>query len=271
MTRTPDPETTASALRVAVLGAEGRMGAEACRAVEAADDLELVARIGRGDDLEAIAAAGAQVAVDLTVPAVTAQNVDWLVDHGIHAVVGTTGWTEESLGALRERLAGAPDVGVLIAPNFAIGAVLAMRFAEVAARYYESAEIIEMHHPDKLDAPSGTARHTAAAIARGRTAGGLGPVPDATEKDPLGARGAVVDGVHVHAVRQRGLVAHEVVQFGGPGEQFQLRHDSFDRGSFMPGVLLGVREVASHPGLTVGLDGYLDLGTGDAADAAGQG
>ena len=132
--------------------------------------------------------------------------------------------------------------------------------AEIAARYYESAEIIEMHHPDKLDAPSGTANHTAAAVARGRAAGGLGPVPDATEKDPLGARGAVVDGIHVHAVRQRGLVAHEVVQFGGAGEQFQLRHDSFDRVSFMPGVLVGVREVASHPGLTVGLDGYLELG-----------
>ena len=132
--------------------------------------------------------------------------------------------------------------------------------AEVAARYYESAEIIEMHHPDKLDAPSGTAAHTAAAIARGRAAAGLGPVPDATEKDPEGARGAVVDGVHVHAVRQRGLVAHEVVQFGGVGEQFAIRHDSFDRASFMPGVLLGVREVAAHPGLTVGLDGYMDLG-----------
>lgn len=246
-------------IRVAVLGAAGRMGAEACRAVEAAEDLELVARIGRGDDLSAVLEAGAQVAVDLTVPAATAANVDFLVENGVHAVVGTTGWTEETLGALRTRLEGAPGVGVLIAPNFAIGAVLAMRFAEIAARYYESAEIIEMHHPDKLDAPSGTATHTAAAIARGRAAAGLGPVPDATEKDPHGARGAVVDGVHVHAVRQRGLVAHEVVQFGGVGEQFVLRHDSFDRVSFMSGVLLGIREVAGHPGLTVGLDGYMDL------------
>ncbi|MGP5261051.1 4-hydroxy-tetrahydrodipicolinate reductase [Brachybacterium paraconglomeratum] len=248
--------------RVAVLGAAGRMGAAACRAVEDADDLELVARIGRGDDLTAVADAGAEVAIDLTVPSATADNVAWLIDHGIHAVVGTTGWTEESLEGLRERLAGAEGVGVgvLIAPNFAIGAVLAMRFAEVAARYYDSAEIIEMHHENKLDAPSGTARHTAAAIARGRAAAGLGPVPDATEKDPDGARGAVVDGIHVHAVRQRGLVAHEVVQFGGVGEQFVLRHDSFDRISFMPGVLLGVREVASHPGLTVGLDGFMDLG-----------
>lgn len=247
-------------LRVAVLGAGGRMGSEACRAVEEAADLELVARISREDPLEKVAEAGAQVAVDLTVPAVTAENVSWLVDRGIHAVVGTTGWTERSLAPLRTQLEGAAGVGVLIAPNFALGAVLAMRFAEVAARYYESAEVIEMHHPNKLDAPSGTARHTAAAIGRGRAAAGLGPVPDATEKDPDGARGAVVDGIHVHAVRQRGLVAHEVVQFGGPGEQFQLRHDSFDRASFMPGVLLGVRGVAAHPGLTVGLDGYMDLG-----------
>ncbi|GAB4096706.1 4-hydroxy-tetrahydrodipicolinate reductase [Brachybacterium squillarum] len=255
------PGTPASRpLRVAVLGASGRMGSEACRAVDGAEDLELVARIGRGDDLSAVVDAGAQVAVDLTVPAVTAQNVDFLVEHGIHAVVGTTGWDDESRGALRRRLEGAPGVGVLIAPNFAIGAVLTARFAEIAARYYESAEIIEMHHPDKLDAPSGTAVHTAAAIARGRAAAGLGPVPDATEKDPQGARGAVVDGVHVHAVRQRGLVAHEVVQFGGVGEQLVLRHDSFDRVSFMSGVLLGVREVGSRPGLTVGLDGYLDLG-----------
>ena len=246
--------------RVAVLGASGRMGTAACRAVEDAPDLELVARIGRGDPLETLLEAGAEIAIDLTVPSATARNVSWLVEHGLHAVVGTTGWTEQSLDALREQLAGADGVGVLIAPNFAIGAVLTMRFAEIAARYYDSAEIIEMHHPNKLDAPSGTATHTAAAIARGRAEAGLGPVPDATEKDPAGARGAVVDGIHVHAVRQRGLVAHEVVQFGGEGEQFTLRHDSFDRISFMSGVLLGVREVAAHPGLTVGLDGYLDLG-----------
>lgn len=253
-------ENTSSApLPVAVIGAAGRMGAQACRAIDEAPDLKLVARIGRGDSLEQITTAGARVAVDLTVPSATAENVRWLVDHRIHAVVGTTGWNEESLRSLREQLAGAPGVGVLIAPNFAIGAVLTMRFAEIAARYYESAEIIEMHHPRKLDAPSGTATHTAAAIARGRAAAGLGPVPDATEQDPAGARGAVIDGIHVHAVRQQGLVAHEVVQFGGEGEQFVLRHDSFDRASFMPGVLLGVREVSSRPGLTIGLDGYMDL------------
>jgi 4-hydroxy-tetrahydrodipicolinate reductase len=246
--------------RVAVLGAHGRMGSAACTAIEEADGLELVARIGSSDPLEAAAEAGAQVIVDLTVPAVTKRNVLWAIEHGIHAVVGATGWDEDSLAEVREALGEDPSTGVLIAPNFAIGAVLVMRFAEAAARYYESAEVIEMHHPDKLDAPSGTARHTAAAIARGREAGGLGAVPDATRKDELGARGAVVDGVHVHAVRQRGLVAHEVVQFGGVGEQLVLRHDSFDRVSFMPGVLLGVREVAAHPGLTVGLDGFMDLG-----------
>ncbi|HEX7352997.1 4-hydroxy-tetrahydrodipicolinate reductase [Brachybacterium sp.] len=253
-------ESSSRPTRVAVLGASGRMGAAACASVEGAEDLELVARIGRGDPLGAVAEAGAEVAIDLTIPSATGENVRWLVEHGIHAVVGTTGWTEKGLAELRAQLDGADGIGVLIAPNFAIGAVLTMRFAEIAARYYESAEIIEMHHPDKLDAPSGTATHTAAAIARGRAAGGLGPVPDATEKDPAGARGAVVDGIHVHAVRQRGLVAHEVVQFGGVGEQFTVRHDSFDRISFMPGVLLGVREVAAHPGLTVGLDGYMDLG-----------
>ena len=255
-------------IRVAVLGAAGRMGTAACAAVEGADDLELVARIGRGDDRDQALTAGAQVVIDLTVPSVTKDNVLWAIRNGVHAVVGATGWDEDSLSEVRAALADAPEVGVLIAPNFAIGAVLAMRFAEMAARFYESAEIIEMHHPNKVDAPSGTARHTAAAIARGREAGGLGPVPDATEKDPQGSRGAVVDGIHVHAVRQRGLVAHEEIHFGGTGEALTIRHDSFDRVSFMPGVLLGVREVASHPGLTVGLDGY--LGLDDAAASPRQ-
>lgn len=245
---------------VAVLGAPGRMGSAAVRAIEAADDLELVAGIGPDDDRDEALRAGARVVVDLTVPSVTKDNVLWAVENGIHAVVGATGWTEESLAEVRAALGDAPETGVLIAPNFAIGAVLAMRFAEVAARYYESAEIVELHHPDKVDAPSGTARHTAAAIARGRAAAGLGAMPDATTSDPDGARGAEVDGVHVHAVRLRGLVAHEEILFGGIGEQMTIRHDSFDRASFMPGVLLGVREVASHPGLTVGLDGYMDLG-----------
>lgn len=250
--------TTTEQIKVAIMGAGGRMGSAAVAAVTEAQDMHLHAALGRDDSIEQ--ALGADVLIDLTIPSVTKAHVLWAVENGIHAVVGTTGWTEESLDEVRHALASQHDVGVLIAPNFAIGAVLTMRFAEIAARYYDSAEIIEMHHPKKLDAPSGTARHTAAAVARGRAAAGLGPVPDATESDELGSRGAVIDGIHVHAVRQQGLVAHEVVQFGSTGEQFQLRHDSFDRISFMPGVLLGVREVASHPGLTVGLDQYMDLG-----------
>ncbi len=246
-------------LSVAVLGAAGRMGAAAVRAVEEAPDLELVAAIGRGDDREQAVRAGARVVVDLTVPDATRDNVQWAIERGLHAVVGVTGWDDDALARVRDALAERPGLGVLIAPNFAIGAVLAMRFAQVAARYYESAEIIEMHHPDKLDAPSGTARHTAAAIASGRASAGLGPVPDRTRSDPDGARGAVVDGIHVHAVRLRGLVAHEEILFGGVGEELTIRHDSFDRVSFMPGVLLGIREIASHPGLTVGLDGYMEL------------
>lgn len=259
-TTTATGESAEAPLRVAVLGANGRMGSASCRAVESADDLELVARIGEDDDRSAAIEAGAQVIIDFTVPEAALGNVLWTVENGLHAVVGTTGWDDDKLEQVRAALEQQPDVGVLIAPNFAIGAVLTMRFAEIAARYYESAEIIEMHHPNKLDAPSGTAAHTAAAIARGRAEGGLGEVPDATATDPDGARGAVVHGIHVHAVRQRGLVAHEVVQFGGEGEQLTLRHDSFDRISFMPGVLLGVRTVPARPGLTVGLDKYMDLG-----------
>lgn len=233
------------------------MGSEVCRAVEAADDLELVGRYDQGDDLGDLG--GAMVAVDFTVPDAAVGNVLWLVAAGVHAVVGTTGWTDERLDRVRAALAERPDVGVLVAPNFAIGAVLLQRFAEQAARFYESAEVVELHHPDKVDAPSGTALRTAQGIAAARTAAGLGPSPDATTSDPHGARGATVDGVHVHAVRLRGLVAHEEILFGGPGEQLTLRHDSFDRASFMPGVLAGVRAVVDRPGLTVGLEQLLDL------------
>ncbi|HQY33893.1 MAG TPA: 4-hydroxy-tetrahydrodipicolinate reductase [Actinotalea sp.] len=243
-------------LRVAVLGAAGRMGRTVCAAVHAAPDLELVARIEAGDDLTGLAA---DVAVDFTVPGVTEANVHALIDAGVHAVVGTTGWDDAALGRVREHLAGAPRLGVLVAPNFAISAVLAMAFAATAARWFESAEVIELHHPDKVDAPSGTARHTAAGIAASRRAAGLGPMPDATTQELPGARGADVDGVRVHAVRLRGLVAHEEVLLGNPGEQLTIRTDSFDRVSFMPGVLHAVREVGHRPGLTVGLADYLDL------------
>ncbi len=255
-------DSATQTIKVAVLGAAGRMGQTVCAAVEAAPDLELVARFDAGDDFSVVADSGAQVAVDFTIPAVTEANVHALIDAGIHAVVGTTGWTEESRSRVAEHLAqegpASQGLGVLIAPNFGLSAVLAMTFAAKAARYFESAEVIELHHPDKVDAPSGTARHTAAAIAAARAEAGVAPSPDATETG-FEARGADVDGVRVHAVRLRGLVAHEEILFGNAGEQLIIRQDSFDRVSFMPGVLLAIREVVSRPGLTVGLDNVLDL------------
>lgn len=244
-------------IKVAVIGAAGRMGSQACTALEAAEDLELVGRFDAGDDLGDLF--GADVAVDLTVPAASPANVAHCVDRGVHAVVGTTGWDQERLSVLRGQLGDHPEVGVLIAPNFAIGALLMMSFARQAARFYDSVEIVETHHPDKVDAPSGTAARTADLIAQARREAGLGPVPDATESDPDGARGARVDGIPVHALRIRGRVAHQEVLFGNPGEALTLKHDSFDRASFMPGVLTGVRGVAGHPGLTVGLEHYLGL------------
>lgn len=247
-------------LPVAVLGAHGRMGAEAVKAVEAASDMKLVAALGRGDTLDTLSSSGARIVVDLTVPESTEANVRFAVEHGMHAVVGTTGWDAGRIAELRSLLSGKPEVGVLIAPNFALGSVLASAFAAKASKYFESVEIIELHHPDKVDAPSGTAVRTAQLIAGERAHAGIDPSPDATTSELAGARGCDVDGVRVHSVRLRGLVAHQEVLLGGPGEQLTLRHDSFDRASFMPGVLLGVRNVARHPGLTVGLDGYLDLG-----------
>jgi len=232
------------------------MGSTVAAAIDAAPDLEVVTKLDDGDALDF---AGATVAVDFTVPSASEANVHALIDAGVHAVVGTSGWTGEALDRVREHLTKAPGVGVLIAPNFALSAVLSMRFAALAAPYFESVEIVELHHPDKVDAPSGTAVHTAKGVAAARAAAGVGQSPDATTHDPEGARGAVIDGVHVHAVRLRGLVAHEEVLLGNPGEQLTIRTDSFDRSSFMPGVLLGIREIASHPGLTVGLDGFLTL------------
>jgi len=242
-------------LTVAVIGAGGRMGRQVCAAVEAADGLALGPRIDVGDDVAAVA--GADVAVVFSVPHVALEHTLACIEAGVHVVVGTTGWDAAALDDVRAALEKAPDVGVLVAPNFALGAILLMRFAAIAARHYESVEIIELHHPDKVDAPSGTARHTAELIGAARRDAGLPPVPDATTTALDGARGASVDGVRVHSVRLRGLVAHEEVLLGGPGEQLTLRHDSFDRVSFMPGVLLGVRTVGSRPGLTVGLEHYL--------------
>ena len=254
-----DPAPVPPGLRVAVLGARGRMGSEAVRAVRRAEGLELVAELGREDSLQALVAADAHVVVDLTVPGATEANVRFAVEHGMHCVVGTTGWDDERLRRLELLLGEHPGVGVLVAPNFSIGAVLAMRFSAQAARFFESVEIVELHHPDKVDAPSGTAARTASLVGEARRAAGVGPSPDATREDPGGARGALVDGVRVHSVRLRGLVAHQETLLGGTGEQLTIRHDSFDRISFMTGVVLGAREVVSHPGLTHGLEGYLDL------------
>lgn len=244
-------------INVGVLGARGRMGQAVVAAVEQAADCDLVAALGAGDALDALAEA--DVVVDFTTPASVMANLQWCIEAGKHCVVGTTGFTEDRVAQVRAWCAASPSVGVLIAPNFGIGAVLMMRFAAMAAPYFESVEVIELHHPNKVDAPSGTARHTAQLIANARSAAGLAPGPDATTDALVGARGAMVDGVHVHAVRSRGLVAHQEVLFGGVGETLTIRHDSIDRASFMPGVLLGVRQVANRPGLTVGLDGYLDL------------
>jgi 4-hydroxy-tetrahydrodipicolinate reductase len=248
------------AIRVGVLGAHGRMGSEACRAVESAPDLELVARLGSADPLDDLVAVGAQVAVDLTRPHAVMRNLEFCVRHGIHVVVGTTGFDEERLATVRRWLEEAPGVGVLVAPNFAIGAVLMMRFAAQAAPYFESVEVVELHHPDKADAPSGTARRTAELVSQARREAGLGDPPDATTSALDGARGARVGGVPVHSVRLRGLVAHQEVLLGGQGETLTIRHDSLDRASFMPGILLGIRSVASLPaGLTLGLDQLLGL------------
>jgi len=248
----PERSTT-----VAVIGAAGRMGSTVCRAVESAPDLHLAGRFDVGDDLGDLA--GAKVAVEFSVPDASPANVAYCLGQGVHVVVGTTGWTTERLDAIREVAAGQPHVGVLIAPNFAVGALLMMSFAQQAARFYESVEVVELHHPDKVDAPSGTAARTAALLAAARRDAGMGDMPDATASDPGGARGARVDGIPVHALRLRGLVAHQEVLLGGAGELLTIRHDSFDRESFMPGVLAGVRGVADHPGVTVGLEQYLGL------------
>jgi 4-hydroxy-tetrahydrodipicolinate reductase len=231
------------------------MGLEVCKAVDAADDLELVAMIDQGDEL--FSGATAQVLVDFTSPDVVMDNVRWAIEQGISLVIGTTGFTEERLDRVRGWLDEKPGANVLVAPNFGIGALLMMRFAATAARYFESVEIIEQHHPRKFDAPSGTSTHTARLIAEARAAAGSPPMPDATKEELDGARGALVDGVRIHSVRAAGLVAHQEVLFGSAGETLTIRHDSLDRVSFMPGVLLAVRNVLNLPGLTVGIDALL--------------
>ena len=243
-------------VRVAVLGARGRMGAEVVRAVTAAADLTLAAGYDVGDEIDLT---GVDVVVDFTHPDAVMDNLRRCVAAGVHAVVGTTGFDEARLAELRALLTQSPAVGIVVAPNFGIAAVLMMQFAAQAARFFESVEIVELHHPGKADAPSGTARRTAELVAAARREAGVAPAPDATTQSLPGARGADVDGVPVHAVRLAGLIAHQEVLFGGAGESLTIRHDSYDRASFMPGVLLGVREVGNRPGLTVGLEALLAL------------
>jgi 4-hydroxy-tetrahydrodipicolinate reductase len=245
-------------IKVGVLGAKGRMGSQASSAVAAAPDTELIAQVDVGDSLDALAAA--DVVVDFTHPGAVMDNLHWCIDHGLPTAVGTSGFDEERLDQVRGWLAGQPAVRSLIVPNFSVGAVLMMRFAELAAPFFESAEVIELHHAGKVDAPSGTAGRTASMISAARSAAGAEPMPDATVTAAEGARGTEVDGVHVHSVRLAGLLAHQEVLLGGHGEVLTIRHDSLDRASFMPGVLMAVRGIGSlPPGLTVGLDSLLGL------------
>jgi 4-hydroxy-tetrahydrodipicolinate reductase len=244
-------------IKVGVLGARGRMGSEVVKAVTEAADLELVAALDLDDSLDALVANGAQVVVDFTTPDSVMANLEFLISHNIHAVIGTTGFDDARIAKINNLLASSKS-GVLIAPNFAIGAVLMMEFATKAAKFFESAEIIELHHPNKVDAPSGTAARTAELMSKSRKDSGLAPMPDATSTSLDGARGATVGDIPVHSVRLRGLVAHQEVLLGGIGETLSIRHDSIDRVGFMPGVLLGVRQVVSHPGLTFGLENFME-------------
>jgi 4-hydroxy-tetrahydrodipicolinate reductase len=233
------------------------MGAEVVKAVTEAGDLELVAALDLGDSIETLKSSGAQVVVDFTTPDSVMANLEFLANNGIHAVVGTTGFDAARIATLEKLIAANPSVGILIAPNFAIGAVLMMEFATKAAKYFESAEIIELHHPNKVDAPSGTAARTAELMFNARKEAGLGAMPDATTTSLDGARGATVGDIPVHSVRLRGLIAHQEVLLGGLGETLTIRHDSLDRAGFMPGVLLGVRKVVANPGLTFGLEKFM--------------
>jgi 4-hydroxy-tetrahydrodipicolinate reductase len=244
-------------INVGVLGARGRMGAEVVNAVNASPECELVAALDLGDSLDQLVSSGADVVVDFTTPDAVMGNLEYLITHGIHAVIGTTGFDDERMATLKSLSSAHPQVGILIAPNFAIGAVLMMEFAAKAAKYFESVEIIELHHPNKVDAPSGTASRTAALISDARKAAKLPAMPDATSSSLDGARGALVGDVPVHSVRLRGLIAHQEVLFGGPGETLTIRHDSLDRAGFMPGVLLGIKSVISRPGVTFGLEHFM--------------
>lgn len=246
-----------SRIRVGVLGARGRMGAEVVKAVTNSSDLELVAQLDLGDSFEQLVSNKVEVVVDFTTPDSVMKNLEFLISNDIHAVVGTTGFDQTRIDSLTKELAKHPKVGLLIAPNFAIGAVLMMEFAAKAARYFESAEIVEMHHPAKVDAPSGTAARTAELMTDARKESSMKPMPDATKQSLDGARGSKVGDIPIHSIRAQGLVAHQEVLFGGVGETLTIRHDSLDRAGFMPGVLLGIRSVVRNPGLTHGLDKFM--------------
>ena len=245
-------------MKVAVLGAKGRMGTETVTAISGASDLQLVAQLDLGDSLDQLVTSGAQVVVDFTHPDAVMKNLEFAITNGISVVVGTTGFDDAKLTKLKGLLAANPKVGALIAPNFALGAVLMMQFSEVAAKYFESVEIIELHHANKVDAPSGTAVRTAQMITDARKQNNKAKMPDATKDAIPGARGATVGDVPIHSVRSHGYVAHQEVIFGDPGETLSIRHDSINRAGFMPGVLLGVRQVVKHPGLTVGLEKFME-------------
>jgi len=246
-------------LKVGVLGAKGRMGSETCRAIRATDDLKLVAEIDLGDSLELLKTSGAEVIIDFTHPDAVMKNLEFAINNGIHVVVGTTGFNPDKLATIKSWLASQPKVGALIAPNFGLGAVLMMQFAAKAARYFESVEIVELHHPEKADAPSGTASRTAEMITQARHEANRPAMPDKTSSALDGARGAKVGDVPIHSIRLRGLVAHQEVLLGDQGETLSIRHDSIDRSGFMPGVLLAIREVGKRPGLTFGLENYMEL------------
>ncbi|MET3803520.1 4-hydroxy-tetrahydrodipicolinate reductase [Nakamurella sp. UYEF19] len=255
----PDKVLSDEVLRVGVIGARGRMGSEVCQAVDAADDMDLVAAVGGREWLFSLSDAGSQVVVDFTHPDVVMEHIRFCIDQNIHAVVGTSGIGDAQAKQIRHWLELKPEIGVMVVPNFAIGAVLTARFARQAARFFESAEIIERHHAGKIDAPSGTAIATARGIAAARAAAEMGPIPDATTIEAPGARGNQVDGIHVHSVRMPGLVAHQEVMLGSTGETLTIRHDSLHRSSFMPGVLTAVRGIVERPGLTLGLEQLLGL------------
>lgn len=244
-------------LRVGVIGARGRMGTQVCQAVDGAEDMDLVAAVGGREWLFSVADAGSQVVVDFTHPDVVLEHIRFAIDQNIHAVIGTSGIDDAAVETINGWLAAKPELGVMVVPNFAIGAVLTTRFAREAARFFESAEIVELHHAGKADAPSGTAYASAKAIAQSRAEAGLGDVPDATTIEAAGARGAVINGIHTHSVRLPGLVAHQEVMLGNSGETLTIRHDSSNRSSFMPGVLMSIRAVVNRPGLTLGLEPLL--------------